>query len=289
MEQTFVAVDVETANPDYSSICQIGAVLVVNGTIAESMSTLVDPETYFDPWNMQIHGITPAMVRGKPRFPEVADSLRRFVASRVVASHTAFDRVAIDRAIERYSLCAPHWTWLDTARVSRRAWKQFEDSGYGLTNVAAYCGIEFRNHDALEDARAAAQILLRAMEEAGLDVVGWLTRVRQPIDQSRSQVSREGNPVGPLAGEVVVFTGALSLPRVEVAARAAALGCDVRNSVTSKTTMLVVGQQDLSKLGGYTKSTKQRKAEELISQGASITILGEYDFIRLGEIQIDVV
>lgn len=85
-----------------------------------------------------------------------------------------------------------------------------------------------------------------------------------------------------------MFTGSLTIPRGEAATRAAALGCDVRNTVTSKTTILVVGQQDLARLGGYEKSSKQRKAEELISDGATITILGEDDFMRLGELRDDV-
>lgn len=289
MEKAFVAIDVETANPDHSSICQVGAVRVEDGTIMDSWTTLVDPETGFDPWNSQIHGITPSMVRGQPRFPDVIARLHEFVGSRIVASHTTFDRVAIDRAHDRYQLVSPGWSWLDTARVSRRAWPQFAGSGYGLASVAAHCGIQFRHHDAGEDAKAAALVLLRAIDESGLDIPGWLARVRQPIDPQRSRVSQEGSPEGPLAGEVVVFTGALSIPRAEAATRAAQLGCDVRDSVSTKITMLVVGQQDLDKLGGYTKSSKQRKAETLVLQGAAISILSEADFMRITESRTDVV
>jgi len=289
METTFVAIDVETANPDHSSICQVGAVRVENGVIGDSWTALVDPETYFDSWNIEIHGITPSMVRGQPPFPNLVTRLHDFVGPRVVASHTAFDRVAIDRAHDRYRLVSPGWSWLDTARVSRRAWPQFADAGYGLASVAAHCGIQFHHHDAGEDAKAAALVLLRAIDESRLDVPGWLTRVRQPIDPQRSRIPQQGNPEGPLAGEVIVFTGALSIPRAEAATRAAQLGSDVRDSVSAKTTMLVVGQQDLEKLGGYTKSSKQRKAEALVLQGAAISILSEADFMRLAESRNDVV
>jgi DNA polymerase-3 subunit epsilon len=284
MGTTFVAIDVETANADRSSICQIGAVRVENGIVTDTFATLVDPETYFDPWNIQIHGITAAMVLGQPSFPRIASGLSDFVASAVVASHTAFDRLAVERVHSKYNIASPRWCWLDTARVTRRAWKQFADSGYGLADVAAYCGIEFRHHDALEDAKAAGQVLVRAMHDTGLDVTAWVQRAQQPVDPSRVRVSRDGNPEGALAGEVVVFTGSLAIRRGEAATRAAKLGCDVRNAVTSKTTILVVGQQDLAKLGGYEKSSKQRKAEELISEGAAITILGEDDFMHLGDL-----
>ena len=54
----FVAIDVETANADLASICQIGLVTIRAGDTAEKWSTLVDPEDFFDEINIDIHGIT---------------------------------------------------------------------------------------------------------------------------------------------------------------------------------------------------------------------------------------
>ena len=253
---------------------------VRDGEIIDTLDLLVDPETYFDPWNVEIHGISESMVCGQPRFPEIASRLREFVGERVVASHTPFDRTACDRAHDRYELQNPDWTWLDTARVSRRVWTQFAARGYGLANVAKHCGIECQHHSAVEDARAAAMILLRACSDTGLDVPGWLGRASQAVQS----ISRDGQGDGPLADEVVVFTGTLSVPRSQAAAEAASFGCDVRKSVTRSTTILVVGQQDLQALNGYTKSSKQRKAEGLARQGVGIRIIGEDDFRRMGAV-----
>jgi DNA polymerase-3 subunit epsilon len=44
----FVAIDVETANADMASICQIGLAKVENGTLSEEWKTYVDPDDYFD-------------------------------------------------------------------------------------------------------------------------------------------------------------------------------------------------------------------------------------------------
>ena len=63
----FVAIDVETANADMGSICQVGLAKFVDGKIAEEWCTLVDPEDYFDEVNIFIHGIEPRMVRGQPK------------------------------------------------------------------------------------------------------------------------------------------------------------------------------------------------------------------------------
>ena len=43
----FVALDVETANPDMASICQIGAARYSGGILAEEWKTYVDPQDYF--------------------------------------------------------------------------------------------------------------------------------------------------------------------------------------------------------------------------------------------------
>ena len=59
------------------------------------------------------------------------------------------------------------------------------------------------------------------------------------------------------------------------------------DSVTKKTTMLVVGIQDEAKFNGYEKSSKQRKAEVLIANGSDIRILSEEDFHELVQVEGD--
>jgi len=148
--------------------------------------------------------------------------------------------------------------------------------------VCQIIGYDFKHHDALEDAKAAAQILLTAISESRIDLNGWLKRVRQPIDlassSSGSNIRREGNPEGALFGEVLAFTGALEMPRREAVDLAVAIGCQVASGVTKNTTMLVVGDQDIKKLSSHKKSSKHRKAEELIEKGLPIRILTESNF-----------
>ena len=138
-------------------------------------------------------------------------------------------------------------------------------------------GITFRHHDALEDATAAAEIVIRASEETGLDISGWLKRTASPIKPKRRSV-QAANPDGLLFGETVVFTGSLSMVRQQATDLALQAGCEVRVSVTKHATLLVVGLQDEGRLNGYTKSSKHRKAESLVSKGAGIQILSEADF-----------
>ena len=203
----------------------------------------------------------------------------------ICVSHAPFDRVSIARTCERYNITPIDAIWLDSARVARRTWKQFSRKGYGLANICKHIGYEFKHHDALEDAKASGQIMLAAIKETGISVDEWLKRVKQPIDPNsakrssvRSSINREGNPDGALFGEVVCFTGALQITRKDAADLAASIGCAVMSGVTKNTTILVVGDQDIKKLAGWKKSSKHRKAEDLISKGQNIRIINESDF-----------
>lgn len=281
----FVAIDVETANADMASICQIGVAKYNNGILIEEWSSLIDPEDYFDFINIDIHGITEEDVEGKPTFPEIFNQLGSLLNDAICVSHTHFDRVSISRALTKYGLPNFDTTWLDSARVARRTWEEFAWGGYGLANICNKIDYQFKHHDALEDAKASGHVLLAAIEKTGLDVNAWLKRIKQPIDpanvSSGAAIKRDGNPEGELYGEILVFTGALEIPRSEAADLAASIGCTVAPGVTKKTTLLVVGDQDISKLAGKEKSAKHIKAEQLIKQGQSIRILKESDFKEL--------
>lgn len=281
----FVALDVETANADMASICQIGIAKYINGELVEEWSSLINPEDYFDFINVDIHGITEKDVVSSPTFPEVFNTLGRFLNNAICVSHTHFDRVSVGRALAKYGLKEIETVWLDSARVARRTWEDCAWSGYGLANLCEKIGYEFKHHDALEDAKASGQVLLTAIKTSGLDIDTWLRRVKQPIDPANSScgsaVHRDGNPEGELYGEVMVFTGALEIPRKEAADLAASIGCSVAPGVTKKTSLLVVGDQDISKLAGKEKSSKHLKAEQLISKGQRIRIIKESDFKEL--------
>ena len=174
---TFNAVDVETANSDPSSICQIGIVRVQSGVIKGQLSVLVNPEAPFNDFNVRLHGIDYSAVRDSEALPRLEMRLRRLLEGTVLVSHTSFDRRAMDGAMERYGLRPIRATWLDSAMVARRAWPQRYRRRWNLAVIAGDLGIAFRHHDAAEDARAAGEIVLRACQHTGLDIEGWLERV----------------------------------------------------------------------------------------------------------------
>ena len=170
----FYSLDVETANSDAGSICQIGIGLFENGELTGTWKSYIDPEDYFSHFNIRVHGIEPEMVRTSPKFYEVYPFLRKTFQHSIVIHHMPFDRVAFDRAYKKYRLEPFPVQWVDSARVARQTWKQFSKSGYGLHNLAQFLDIRFKHHDALEDSVTAGRIVVEACREKGVGVEGWI-------------------------------------------------------------------------------------------------------------------
>lgn len=292
--RSFIALDVETANADFGSICAVGLAHFREGEFFQQINILVDPEDDFDPTNIGIHGIRPQDVVGKPTMAKVFPAVAAQLNDTIVTHHSQFDRGALAKAAHRYGVDNLKCHWMDTLTVARRTWHELSgDGGFGLANLARRHGIAFDHHNAAEDARASGLVMLQALEDSGLDLEDWLMILgdtpdhavrasRPPLSPRRSEAfaryARVGAENGRLAGEVIAFTGYLSMHRGEAASLAAAAGCTVADSVTRQTTILVVGDQDLRLTRGQEKSTKHRKAEGLIAQGGLLRIVRESDF-----------
>lgn len=280
-ESHFHVIDVETANADFSSICQLGVAEFKNGELISSWETLINPEDYFDNMNTSIHGISSDMVEHSPTFPEVIDELEYRIGGKILFHHMPFDKVAINRTLLKYQLKITKPLWVDSAKVVRRTWSEFSSSGYGLKSITKSLNIKFNHHNALEDAIATGKVVLKALEKNTWGIEDCIQRIEKPINlyqNGSTSIKIDGVPEGPLYGENIVFTGSLLLTRAEAGQLAANLGCNVTNSVTKKTTILIVGTQESFKLNGYQKSSKHRKAEELLFKGGDLKIISEDDF-----------
>ena len=113
----FVAIDVETANADMSSICQIGIVEFLDGKIVEQWGSLINPLSYFDPLNVSINGITSEMVKDSPPFLALHKTIQERIGDSIVVTHMAFDQTSLHRASLKVGLPDFSCQWLDSARV----------------------------------------------------------------------------------------------------------------------------------------------------------------------------
>jgi DNA polymerase-3 subunit epsilon len=168
----FVALDVETANADIGSICQIGLAGYKKGDLTREWVSLVNPKEKFSPFNIDIHGITSADVAEAPSLPEISRMLWDWLNRQVVVCHTLFDQRALNRAFTKYGLAGLDCRWLDSRLVARRTWAS--PAGYSLATICELIGHKFQHHDALEDAKAAGAVILAAGRQTGLTIEAWL-------------------------------------------------------------------------------------------------------------------
>ncbi|OCX58156.1 exonuclease [Thioclava sp. SK-1] len=164
----FIALDVETACSDASSICQIGIACVGYDNQIQQYTTYINPHCRFSRFNIQLHGIGPDHVVDAPDFAEAMISLSPLLARHHLIQHSSFDKRAMGAAHDLAGLSVPPWVWSDSVRIARAAWPEFKgNGGHGLGHLKQALGLEFTHHDAGEDARAAAMVVLLAEERLG--------------------------------------------------------------------------------------------------------------------------
>ena len=165
----FIAFDVETACGDAASICQIGLACVKSDNSIETFSMLVDPKTNFNSFNVKLHGIRPENVVGASCFPEALSLILPLLSKHHLIQHSSFDKRAIAAACLSYDLNPPDLCWSDSVAIARKAWPELKgNGGHGLANLKRKLDLNFQHHDAGEDARAAAMVVLHA--EAHLEM-----------------------------------------------------------------------------------------------------------------------
>jgi DNA polymerase-3 subunit epsilon len=172
----FTAIDFETATEKSNSACSVAVVEVRDGEVAGEFSTLIrPPRLAFSPFNVRIHGITPEMVEHERDFAGIWPELRPFLEGRIVFAHNApFDMGVLKSSLLANHIEPPNFYHCCTVQISRRAWPQLPN--HKLDTMGSFLHVDFRHHDALEDARACAAIPLAAAEQVGADSVEALAK-----------------------------------------------------------------------------------------------------------------
>ncbi|MFC4559062.1 3'-5' exonuclease [Virgibacillus kekensis] len=159
----FVSIDFETANEKRHSPCAVGVVVADQTGIIDEFYSLINPMMHFSSFNTRIHGIREEDVEDAPTFPEIWPKLKDYLSRKIVVAHNAsFDMSVIRNTLDYFNISYPEMEYLCTVNISKQVWPDLMN--HKLNTVANHHGIPFEHHHALEDARVAAKILLKAFE-----------------------------------------------------------------------------------------------------------------------------
>lgn len=164
----FTYFDVETPNRRNDRICSMGIIHVVDGVTVHEGIYLVDPEVYFDDFNVSLHGISPEMVRGKPTLKEWWGEVEKYFVDSIIVAHNAtFDLAVLSKTLMHYGLGGYHFNYICTLEKARR------HLNYKRNSLDALCStfgiLMDRHHEALSDAKACQGLFYIFVERFGLE------------------------------------------------------------------------------------------------------------------------
>lgn len=282
----FVAIDVETANPNRRSICSVGLALVQSGCITKTWSSYVSPSpAWFHSRNIEIHGIRKEDVRDAPAFPVVWENILNFANGLPFVAHNArFDRSAISKCMKNYDLPAYLSQWHCTYLLAKSHYPHWKN--HKLNTAAAFFNIPLNHHEALSDAIASAEIAIRLLSIEDREPKHYtLGEPKERSDHNVNDLSSSDafhlpapNDCAQLNNLRFVFTGdtVMSRPRAEELVKQ--LGARVTSAVSGKTDFVVVGNYLLK---SDQTTGKLSKARDLNEKNGKPIILTETEFLAL--------
>ena len=164
----FVVFDVETPNYQNNRMSAIGITIIENGEIVDDYYSLVDPETHFDYFSIELTGISEKTVKDSPTFPQVWQEIESYMSSGMIVAHNAvFDLSVLKKCLKDYDIqWKPYVRYVCTVQTGRRL---LPGISHKLNDMCDYYGIALDHHKASSDSRACAEILLRYLA-AGADI-----------------------------------------------------------------------------------------------------------------------
>jgi DNA polymerase-3 subunit epsilon len=123
----------------------------------------------------------------------------------IIAHNVGFDAAVLQGTCQLYDIAVPQFDLQCTRLIAKRTWPG--QSGYGLAAIAERLAIQFQHHNALEDARACAQIAIAAAEKSNSENLEdleeklgltrgriWVDQVRQPRTVRRTRIESAAEP-----------------------------------------------------------------------------------------------
>lgn len=279
MKYDFVAVDFENADYDQQA-CAVGIVAVKNGLIVEEVYHLIQPPgNKYGKFQIGIHGIYPSDTKESPTFDVIWPEIEKYFNGQKLVMHNAStDKAILHKSLSYYFIEIPEYTYHDTCL-------ELDCGKVSLDVLAKSYNVKLGNHhNALEDARATAEIWIKHLNGESSDKTTLLDEKNKHkkslyehkrIDSElyKKDLSN-ADKSSPFYDRKVVITGDFPNRR-EIAKKLKMLGADIDSNITRKTHFVIIGNNPGPK--------KMETFEKLRFDGYNIIPLYKADLNRIFE------
>lgn len=174
-DTVFAVVDLETTgfNPQTDRIVQMAAVLVNGrGEVVDTFDTVVKPENpeQYEHGAEHVHGISREMVENGMPLRSALSRIWSLTDGRVFTAHNArFDISFLEAESERVGMNRQVSNYVDTLALARQA-DSDRQRKHSLQALCEHYGVTVeRAHEAMSDAKATATILMKLIDELGVE------------------------------------------------------------------------------------------------------------------------
>lgn len=292
MNNSFVALDFETACYSSLSACSLGIAVFNNGALAESKHWLLKPADCGKFSFTKVHGITWNDVKHQPSLKEIWPDLEPYLRDRLIIAHNAiFDMGLLKENLGHYGINYPNYVYNCTLELFRQHSPYLEN--HQLKTVCSHLSIPYGNHNAEADAVSCGWIfqhLVTSTQNCGflfdgkqLENKSYLNRGlsfknQKPADLTGISVDDvDGNADRNFfKDKCCVITGEFShfdrngLPQV-----IKELGGRISSTISGSTNYLIMGTDP-----GW---SKVEKVEKMISEGKKLVIIDEAELLQVFE------
>lgn len=284
----YVVVDIETTglSPAYDEIIEISAIRYEENREMNKYVSLVKPSFEIDEYITELTGITNEMLADAPSIEQCIKEFKEFIRNDLLVGYNVnFDiNFLYDNLMNCYGESLSN-DFIDVMRIAKRALPELEH--HRQKDILDYYDIAVAiEHRAEADCIACNACFNALKEDIGRRNVDVSVKKKPHKGICAKDISTEKTDFDtehPLFGKVCVFTGTLeNMQRKEAMQIVADLGGIPGDGVTKKTNYLVLGNNDYCKTIKDGKSSKQKKAEKMILEGADLQIISEqvfYDMI----------
>ena len=206
-----IVLDTETTGLDPASgdrVIEVAAIEIFNFLpTGGTFHRVIDPERDVPEESTRVHGFTYEMLRGKPRFADIAEEMLAFIGpSEIIAHNAPFDFGFLDAELVRAG--RPK---LDRARMVDSldlARRRFPGQVNSLDALCRRLGVDNSmrtSHNALLDVKLLAEVFLQLMggKQPGLELAAAPTRRAGPaLVEDAAPADRTPRPIMPKEAEV---------------------------------------------------------------------------------------